>query len=187
MTESKAVSAAAKYDRENTIYTSGVDQPRDAKGKFRIVLARLKENLGVSGLQRAVERVEELEQLDSAGNYAAAAGAAASLQKLLDRLDTGALNAQSLENVRESARLLGGVMANLPLPFGDDTSKVKFTDLPPVLRSLIEDMMERVAEKIGEEDAKEPTAKLRQYIGGGDVLNQSEVSSEMSTLLRLLT
>ena len=187
MTASKAVSAAAKYDRENTIYTSGKDQPRDAKGKFRTVLARIKENLGVSGLQRAVERVELLEDLDSAGNYAAAAGAAVSLQKMLDRLDSGALNAQSLENVRESARLLGQIMSNLPLPFGEDTEKVKFSDLPPVLRDLVENMITRVEEKIGVEDAEKPTAKLKDYMGGSDVFSQGEVSSEMSTLLRLLT
>jgi hypothetical protein len=187
MTASKAVYAAAKYDRENTIYTSGQDQPRDAKGKFRVVLARIKENLGTSGLQRAVERVEELENLDSAGNYAAAAGSAVKLQALLTRLDTGALNAQSLENVRESARLLGEVMSNLPLPFGEDVEKVKFSDLPPVLRDLVEDMIDRVEKKIGAEDAEEPTKKLKGYMSGSDVFSQKEVSSEMSTLLRLLT
>lgn len=185
--DSKAVTAAAKYDRENTIYTSGVDQPRDAKGKFRVVLARLKENLGVSGLQRAVERVEEIENLENAGNYSAAAKAAGQLKTLLNRLDTGALNAKSLENVRESARLLGEAISNLPLPFGVDTQKVKFSDLPPVLRDLIEDMMQRVEEKIGKEDAAEASKKLNTFRSGGDVFSQSEVSSEMSTLLRLLT
>lgn len=187
MTDSKAVVAAAKYDRENTIYTSGVDQPRDAKGKFRVVLARLKENLGVSGLQNAVERVEEIENLENAGNYAAAVKAADQLKAVLNRLDTGALNAKSIENVRESARLLGEAIANLPLPFGVDTQKVKFSDLPPVLRDLIEDMTDRVKAKIGEEDAAEVTKKLDTFRSGGDVFSQSEVSSEMSTLLRLLT
>ena len=187
MTTSKAVSAAAKYDRENTIYTSGVDQPRDAKGKFRVVLARLKENLGVSGLQRAVERVEEIENLENAGNYAAAAKAADQLKSVLSRLDSGGLNPKSIENVRESARLLGEALANLPLPFGVDTEKVKFSDLPPVLRDLMEDLMERVEEKIGKEDADVATSKLQSYRSGSDVFSQSEVSSEMSTLLRLLT
>lgn len=187
MTDSKAVVAAAKYDRENTIYTSGVDQPRDAKGKFRVVLARLKENLGVSGLQNAVERVEEIENLENAGNYAAAVRAADQLKTVLNRLDTGALNAKSIENVRESARLLGEAIANLPLPFGVDTQKVKFSDLPPVLRDLIEDMSDRVKAKIGEKDAAEVTKKLDSFRSGGDVFSQSEVSSEMSTLLRLLT
>jgi len=182
-----AVLAAAKYDRENTIYESGVDQPRDAKGKFRTVLARIKENLGVSGLQRSLERAEELELMVNAGNYAQAASSAQKLKNLLERLDTGALNAISLENVRESARLLGEVMSNLPLPFGEDVEKVKFSDLPPVLRDLIEDMSKRVKEKIGEKDAKDATARLDSFQSGGDLFSQSEVASEMSTLLRLLT
>ena len=41
----RAVSYSKEYDRENTIYESGRNQPRDAKGKFRVVLARIKENL----------------------------------------------------------------------------------------------------------------------------------------------
>jgi hypothetical protein len=184
-----AVLAAAKkkYDRNNTIYTSGVDQPRDAKGQFRVVLARIKENLGVSGLQRAMNRVEEIENLEHSGNYAQAAASAAKLQSLLTRLDTGALNAQSIENVRESARLLGEVMSNLPLPFGEQVEKVKFSDLPPVLRDLIDDMMDRVEKKIGKEDADIANKTLKSYKSGSDVYSQSEVSSEMSTLLRLLT
>jgi hypothetical protein len=182
-----AVLAAAKYDRENTIYESGKDQPRDAKGKFRVVLARIKENLGVSGLQRSLERAEELDIMLNAGNYKQAASSAQQLKSLLERLDTGALNSQSLENVRESARLLGEVMANLPLPFGQDNAKVKFSDLPPVLKDLIEEMTKRVEAKIGKEDADQATGKLRSYKGGGDLFSQREVSSEMSTLLRLLT
>jgi len=186
-TGSDAVLAAAVYDRENTIYTSGLDQPRDAKGKFRVVLARIKENLGVSGLQRSMDRANELEGMVNAGSYTQAAASAQQLKSLLERLDSGALNSNSLENVRESARLLGEVMANLPLPFGSDTEKVKFSELPPVLRDLIKDMTEMVEEKIGKEDAAEATKELKSYQGGGDLFSQGEVSSEMSTLLRLLT
>ena len=184
---SKAVRPGVKYDRENTIYTSGVDQPRDAKGKFRVVLARLKADLGVSGLQNAAERAEEIEGIAATGNYAAAARAAEQLKSVLDRLDAGGLNPQSLENVRESARLLGTAIANLPLPFGKNTEKVRFSDLPPVLRDLMEELMDRVAKKIGEDDAKDVNQKLTTFKSGGDYFSQSEVSQEMSTLLRLLT
>jgi len=179
--------ATKKYDRNNTIYTSGVDQPRDARGQFRVVLARIKENLGVSGLQRAMSRVEEIENLEHAGNYAQASASAAKLKSLLGRLDSGALNADSIENVRESARLLGEVMSNLPLPFDEQIEKVKFSDLPPVLRDLIDDMMDRVEKKIGEEDADIANKTLKSYKAGSDVFSQSEVSSEMNVLLRLLT
>lgn len=168
-------------------YVSGVNQPRDIKGKFRKVLARLKQDLGVSGLQNVVEKVQEAEDLDNAGNYTAAYAAAADLLSMIDRLDSGGLNAQSLENVRSSARALGQVISNLPLPFNEQTAKVRFSDLPPVLKDLMTDMMKKVEEKIGKEDADTATAKLRSYQSGGDMFSQSEVSSEMSTLLRLLT
>jgi hypothetical protein len=179
----EAVTAA----RKPGIYVSGVNQPRDIKGKFRRVLARLKQDLGTSGLQNVVEKVQEAENMDNAGNYAAAVRASQDLIGIIDRLDSGALNAEALENVRSSARALGSVIANLPLPFESPTAKLRFSDLPPVLRDLIEDMISRVEQKIGKEDADEATKKLRSYKSGGDAFSQSEVSSEMSTLLRLLT
>jgi hypothetical protein len=179
----EAVTAA----RKPGIYISGVNQPRDDKGKFRKVLARLRQDLGDSGLQNVVEKVQEAEDLDNAGNYAAAVRASQDLIGIIDRLDSGALNAESLENVRSSARALGQVIANLPLPFDSPGTKLRFSDLPPVLRDLIDDMVAKVEQKIGKEDADIATEALRKYKSGGDAFSQSEVSSEMSTLLRLLT
>jgi hypothetical protein len=173
--------------RQPGIYVSGKTQPRDAKGKFRQVLARIKEDLGKTGLDDAINKIEEVENLDHAGNYAAAYNAAAELRKIFERLDSGALNADSVENVREAARALGEVMANLPLPFGQETQKVRFSDLPPVLRDLMKDMIARVEEKIGKEDADIASEKLRTYQSGSDVLSHGEVSGEMSKMLRLLT
>lgn len=168
-------------------YISGVNQPRDIKGKFRTVLARLKQDLGASGLQSVVEKVQEAENLDNAGNYSAAVAAAADLLGIIDSLDSGGLNPEALENVRSSAGALGSVIANLPLPFSDQGQKVRYSDLPPVLKKLIDDMIDRVEQKIGKEDADVATEKLRKYKAGGDMFSQSEVSSEMSTMLRLLT
>ena len=168
-------------------YISGVNQPRDTKGKFRDVLARLKQNLGQSGLQGVMDKIEETDALVNAGNYNDAAAGAADLLELIARLDSGALDATSLENVREAAKLLGTVISNLPLPFGKQTDKVRFSDLPPVLKNLIDDMIAKVEAKIGKEDADEATQSLRTYKAGSDVYSQGEVSSEMSKLLRLLT
>jgi hypothetical protein len=168
-------------------YISGVNQPRDTKGKFREVLARLKQNLGQSGLQGVMDKIEETDALVNAGNYNDAAAGAADLLDLIARLDSGALDATALGNVREAAKLLGTVISNLPLPFGRQTDKVRFSDLPPVLRDLIDDMITKVEAKIGKEDADEATKSLRSYKSGSDVYSQGEVSSEMSKLLRLLT
>lgn len=168
-------------------YVSGVNQPRDVRGKFRTVLARLKQDLGTSGLQGVMDKVQEAENLDYAGNYTEAVNAAAELLSIIDRLDAGGLNPESLENVRSSARALGQVISNLPLPFGDQGQKVRYSDLPPVLKNLIDDMIDKVEAKIGAEDAAVATQKLKSFKSGGDMFSQSEVSSEMSTMLRLLT
>jgi hypothetical protein len=180
VTENAVLAAGAKY-------VSGKNQPRDAKGKFRQVLARIKQDLGTSGLQNVVEKVEEAENLDNAGNYAAAVQAATDLMAIFKGLDTGSLNPESVENVRKAAAQLGTAIANLPLPFDQQSQKVRYTDLPPVLRNLIEDMIKKVEEKIGKEDANEATKSLKNYMSGGDVYSQGEVSGEMSKMMRLLT
>ena len=162
-------------------------QPRDSSGKFRQVLARIKQDLGASGLDRVLDKITEAENFDSAGDYGSAAKAAGDLLGILDRLDSGALNAEALENVRVSAGELGKVIANLPFAFGEDAEKIRFSDVPPALRDLMKDMITRVEAKIGQEDADEATEGLKKFISGSDLYNQSEISSQMAKLLRLLT
>ena len=162
-------------------------QPRDASGKFRQILARLKVNLGTAGSDAALDKIEETENLDNAGNYAGAAKAAGDLLSIVDRIDTQALNPDSLENIRTSAGELGKVIANLPFAFGEDAEKIRFSDIPPALKTLMKDMITRVEDKIGQEDANIATKELKSFMSGGDYYNQSEISSQMSKLLRLLT
>lgn len=175
-----------KADREGK-YVPGKTQPRDAAGKFRTVLARLKSDLGDAGLDRALEKVEEIENLDFSGDYGKASEASDELIGIIDRLDAKALNPESLENVRESSRQLGEVIANLPFAFGEEAQKVRFSDLPPALRDLVEDMIKRVEAKIGPEDAAIATKDLKEFMSGNEVYNQSEISGQMAKLLRLLT
>lgn len=176
----------ADPDDDRPKYTPDT-QPRDEAGKFRRVLARLKANLGESGLQDVIKKVEEAENLTFGGDYVRASEAAEDLINIIDRLDEKALNPDSLENVRDSAGELGRVIANLPFAFGEQTEKIRFSDVPPALRDLMEDMITRVEEKIGQEDADIATETLRNFMSGGDYLSQPDISSEMSKLLRLLT
>jgi hypothetical protein len=174
-------------DKDGRIKYTPETQPRDASGKFRQVLARIKQDLGTSGLDRVLDKITEAENFDSAGDYAAAAKAAGDLLGILDRLDSGALNAEALQNVQISAAELGKVIANLPFAFGEDAQKIRYSDLPPALKDLMKDMIVRVEDKIGQEDADEATEGLKKFISGSDLYNQSEISSQMAKLLRLLT
>jgi len=173
-------------DPETGTYTPQT-QPRDEAGKFRKVLARLKQNLGTAGLQKVLEEAKTIENLYEIGNYAESAGAAVKLLDIVDRIDAGSLNSVSLGNVRDSARELGKVISNLPLGFNDQTEKVRYSDLPPALRDLMDSMITRVEGKIGKEDADIATESLRGFKSGSDVYSQGEISAQMSKLLRLLT
>jgi hypothetical protein len=51
----------------------------------------------------------------------------------------------------------------------------------------MDNMVAKVEAKIGKEDADIATEGIRQFKSGSDVFNQSNISSEMSKLLRLLT
>ena len=134
-----------------------------------------------------LDKVQEVEGYDNTGDYVEATRSSADLIGIIDRIDSRALNPDSLENVRDSARELGKTVANLPLPFGIENEKVRYSDLPPALQKLVEDMMTRVEEKIGLKESDEATTKLQSFISGGDFLAQSEISSELSKMLRLLT
>jgi hypothetical protein len=162
-------------------------QPRDENGKFRQVLARLKQDLGTAGLQNVLDEAKSVDKLHSLGSYVEAANASVNLQDIIGRLDSGALNNKALENVRASAKELGTVIANLPLGFNNQAEKVRYSDLPPALRDLMDNMVAKVEAKIGKEDADIATEGIRQFKSGSDVFNQSNISSEMSKLLRLLT
>jgi hypothetical protein len=150
-------------------------------------LARLRDNLGENGNQKVLEQLEETENLDSAGDYIAASRAAGNLIGTIDRLDSGALNAVSLNNVRIATTDLGKVIANLPLPFENQAQKVRFSDLPPALRKLTLDMIKRVEEKLDPKEAAVATQELQSFMSGSDVFSQSEISAQLNRMLRLLT
>jgi hypothetical protein len=162
-------------------------QPRDAQGKFRQVLARLKQDLGDASLHSVAEKIGEVENLDNTGNYAEAAKGANEVIDVVNRIDTEALDPTALSSVRLGANALAQAISNLPLPFKDQSQKIRYSDVPPALRDLMDDMISKVEQKIGQEDSDIATEKLRSFRAGADVFSQSEISSEMNKLLRLLT
>jgi hypothetical protein len=82
----KEVKSKQDAEKSRAKYTPKT-QPRDATGKFRQVLARLKLDLGDAGSDAALKKIEEVDNLDSAGNYAEAAKSAGDLLDIVDRLE----------------------------------------------------------------------------------------------------
>ena len=162
-------------------------QPRDAQGKFREVLARLKQDLGDASLDEIAQKVEHAENLDNTGDYSEAAKAAEEVVEIVDRMEKGALNARITDNVKMGASQLAKAISNLPLPFKDQSQKIRYSDVPPALKKLIDDMVERVETKFDQETAEEVTQKIQEFKSGARVMGQAEISSELNSLLRMLT
>jgi predicted DNA binding CopG/RHH family protein len=177
--------AAEPVDDGRTKYTFKT-QPRDSKGKFRQVLAVLRDNLGKAGLTEEAKQAERVQELRDAGQYDASDKAAAELLDTVQRISTGALS-NNLESVKLAAMQLGTAVSNAPLPFGVDTKRMRFSDLPAPLQKLTADMMDRVEKRIGKKESDQATKDLRSYISGSDLYSQSEVSAQLSKMLRLLT
>lgn len=174
----KADDASPKYNPRT--------QPRDEDGKFRLILARLKDNIGVSGNQGVMDKIKSVENLDNAGDYKAASESAADLVNTLNRIDTRALDPKSISTIRATNKALASTVANLPLPFKDQSQKVRFSDLPPVLREMMQSLVTQVEQKYGTKQSAEKTRAIKDFMSGGDFFSQSDVSTELNRMLHML-
>jgi hypothetical protein len=187
ITDVDIIDGAEKPEDSGFKYIPGKNQPRDYTGRFRDVLARLKENLGTAGNEAVLEKIKEVGDVTGLGSYEDAAKAGKDLLGLLERLDEGTLNSTALSNVRATAKELGKVISNMPLAFTNQAQKIRFSDLPPALRSLMENMVKRVEDKIGKEDAADATSEVKGFMSGSDLYSQADISTQMAKMLRLLT
>lgn len=183
--DDKIKRVAEQFRRGRSQYAPDT-QPRDSRGRFRDVLARLRFDLGGKQLENIVEKIREAERADDAGDYAESAKAAGDVVQLVDDIKAGVLDPEDIRNVRAGARELGKVLAYLPLPQGDPNAKVRFSDLPPSMKDLVNGMITRVQEKLGPE-AADAIAVLKSFKSGVRTMTSDEMSAELNKLLRLLT
>jgi hypothetical protein len=165
---------------------SAETQPRDSSGKFRQILARLKTNLGDKELQSIVAEIKSAEAADDAGDYGKASEAGRNVIKLVDGIESGSIDSSVENNLRKGAADLGRVLAYLPLPQGENSAKVRFSDLPPSAGQLIQNLIERVENEVKSADAQKFVKILKNFISGGRTMSSDELSAEMNKLLRLL-
>lgn len=162
-------------------------QPRNEDGKFRLILARLRDNVGVSGNQDLMNKIKSAQNLDTAGNYKAASTSYADLVNTIDRIGTKSLDGKTTMALKQASRDLSAVVANLPLPFDDQSQKIRFSDLPPVLREMVQNLKAKVITKYGAKKAEPRLKNINDFMSGQDYYSQSNVSGQLNHLLHLLT
>jgi hypothetical protein len=162
-------------------------QPRDFIGRFRDVLGRIKGDVGDTGPAEAHTQIKQTENLDSAGNYKAAVESAAKLANTLNRIAKGAGTANRRDNLRESSYNLSKTIAALPLPFGEDAQKVRFSDLPPAVREMVVSLVAQVESKKGADKAAPDVQALKQFMSGFHRFSQRNISSQLNKMIHILT
>ena len=137
------------------------NHPRDEKGKFRQVVAELKADLeGEVGTEGAVEGLKEIELQANQGDTDAAQQAASDVLEMVDQLAKNTEDKGLVDTLREGYGNLAEAVANLPLVFGDLNQKYRFSDLPPELKGLIEDLYKRADALLDPEHLQEAGGKL---------------------------
>jgi len=107
----------------------------------------------------------------------------------LDLVDQIAQNTEdqgAVKTLREGYTNLAEAVANLPLVFGDLNEKYRFSDLPADLQGLIQDLYKRADARLDPEHLQEAGGKLSEFMAGGDLLSQPQISAELSRILRFL-
>ena len=174
-------------EKDDRVKYTPETQPRDDSGKFRDVLARLKLDLGVDGSQEAIEQIKKTENLNNAGNYIAAAKGASDLIGMLNQIEDGSVDKKSSDVLQATTSDLGKIISNLPFNFIDQAQKIRFSDVPPVLQSLMTSMADRVVQKLGAKSGAVQVQSIKDFMSGQLMFSQSDISKQMSTMLGLLT
>jgi hypothetical protein len=166
--------------------------PRDDKGKFRAVLARLKSDVEEarldSGDEKTDEKVDEIDKIDSTlvgGDLEAAKAAGRKLILALDRTDTEIGDARLAERLRDDYAILGDVVYNIGVPIGEDKT-LRYSELPDELKNFIDTLMAKVEDLSKDDEPAKAVEALNRYKSGDDQLTQAEISAALSKLVRLL-
>lgn len=164
------------------------NHPRDNDGKFRDVVAKLRENLkNTPEAEEAVKELDDAAQAEAEKNFEKARLAADRAIHILDAAATGVRNIGTAETMRDAAKQLGRVIAFLPVAVGNDSVASSFEQLAPEVQNLIQDLVER-AEKVRDpsEDASADLESIKGFISGGDQWTQPELNSALSRMIRIL-
>lgn len=177
----KIAEAELRYARYNAR-----TQPRDPTGRFRQILARLKSNLGQGELEQIQAQIKKTDALNDSGDYEKTTTAATDLVSLLEGIKTGAIDDSARNALRKGAADLGRVLAYLPLPKGVDTAKVRYSDLPPSTKKLIEALIQRVQESVDADNARKINEVLQNFMSGQFTMSADQLGAQLNKLLRFL-
>lgn len=175
--------------------------PRDTKGKFRDVIARLTNELQQNPDDTAADSAAKTEakaELDAARDANEQSNTEATqqhLDKLLeiaDQVAGGSVRPDVAQTLREGYSELGRFVASTGVSqqAGSDKydpNKLRYSDLDPLIKDLIANMIKRIETDFPDQKVQqEALGNIQSYMAGGDVWSLTELMQSLSKMMRFL-
>ncbi len=164
--------------------------PRNEEtGKFRDVLARLREDVkGHPGGDDAERQIDHLIVAMDSNDKAQVESATDKVIKAVDDVAqaTEADQPEIADKLRVGYAALGEALARLPLVQGDATATMRWTDLPPQLQTLVDDVMDKLKAKVDQDTYEKTVSDINSFKSGVDYATSDQIQSWLSGMLALL-
>lgn len=164
------------------------EHPRfDTNGQFRQVMARLRSGIqGQAGTETIARQIDHVMELMDGGDLSRIEAESKNLMKAIKDAAETTDHKDISDNLREGFRSLGMELAKLPLPQGQDTVTMRWTDLPVQLQNTVDDVMTKLKNHLEPDAYAKVTSEMAHYKSGVDLATSDQIQSWLSSMLQYL-
>lgn len=156
-------------------------------GQFRQVMARLRSGIqGQAGTETIARQIDHVMELMDEGDLSKIDSEGKNLMKAIKDAAETTDHKDISENLRAGFKALGIELAKLPLPQGQDTVTMRWTDLPIDLQNTVDDVMTKLKTHLEPDAYDKVTSEMSSYKSGVDLATSDQIQSWLSSMLQYL-
>lgn len=156
-------------------------------GQFRQVMARLRSGIqGQAGTETIARQIDHVMELMDEGDLSKIDSEGKNLMKAIKDAAETTDHKDISENLRAGFKALGIELAKLPLPQGQDTVTMRWTDLPVDLQNTVDDVMTKLKNHLEPDAYAKVTSEMSSYKSGVDLATSDQIQSWLSSMLQYL-
>ncbi len=156
-------------------------------GQFRQVMARLRSGIeGQAGTETIARQIDHVMELMPKADLETIETESKNLMDIIKTAQDGTDDSDLQEKLRGGFKAIGLELAKLPLPQGQDTVTMRWTDLPVQLQTTINDVEEKLKKHLTPEKFKETTKELARYQSGVDLATSDQIQSWLASMVQQL-
>jgi hypothetical protein len=164
------------------------EHPRfDSNGQFRQVMARLRSGIeGQAGTETIARQIDHVMGLMGTEDQDTIQDQMNNLMKTIKDVEQSTDNKDVSDTLREGFKAVGLELAKMPLPQGQDTVTMRWTDLPLPLQTTVDDVMLKLKDHLTPEAYDKVTSEISRYKSGVDMATSDQIQSWLSSMVQYL-